>query len=150
MIIYKAGFNVSSPKHTKKNYETIILRIMTTCTSCETLYIVLSHTHITIGGLQAMWWRKIQSEIEVYDRLWTSNAAPVACLFLLKIMPFYDEILLSGQPPPGVQNTKTNDDIRIRRKRLSCVMESFTFFDQSSATIITTYSQSIFLKLGTL
>ena len=66
----------------------------------------------------------------IVDLLWTSNAAPVACLFLLKIMLFYDEILLSGQPPPGVQNTKTND-IKRRRKRLSCVMESSTFFDQS-------------------
>ena len=100
--------------------------------------------------VQAMWWRKIQSEIEVYDWLWTSNAAPVACLFLLKIMLFYDEILLSGQPFPGVQNTKTNDDIKIRRKRFSCVMESSTFFDQSWAAIITTYSQSSFLKLGSL
>ena len=25
---------------------------MTTCTSCKTLYNVLSHTHITIGGLR--------------------------------------------------------------------------------------------------
>ena len=62
MIIYKAGFSVSWPKHIKKvltrhfcKYfitETIILRIMTTCTSCTTLYNVLSHTHITIGGLR--------------------------------------------------------------------------------------------------
>ena len=62
MIIYKAGFSVSWPKHIKKvltrhfcKYfitETIILRIMTTCTSCKTLYNVLSHTHITIGGLR--------------------------------------------------------------------------------------------------
>ena len=62
MIIYKAGFSVSWPKHIKKvltrhfcKYfitETIILRIMTTCTSCKTLYNVLSHTHITIEGLR--------------------------------------------------------------------------------------------------
>ena len=32
--------------------ETIILRIMTTCASCMTLYNVLSHTHITIVGLR--------------------------------------------------------------------------------------------------
>ena len=86
-----------------------------------------------------MWWRKIQSETEVYDWLWTSNAAPVACLFLLKIMLFYDEILLSDQPLPGVQNAKTND-IKIRRKLLNCVMESSTFFDQSWAAIITILS----------
>ena len=62
MRIYKAGFSVSRPKHIKtiltrhfcKYFitETIILRIMTTCTSCKTLYNVLSHTHITIGGLR--------------------------------------------------------------------------------------------------
>ena len=62
MIIYKAGFSVSWPKHIKKvltrhfcKYfitETIILRIMTTRTSCKTLYNVLSQTHITIGGLR--------------------------------------------------------------------------------------------------
>ena len=62
MLIYKAGFSVSWPKHIKKiltrhfcKYfitETIILRIMTTCTSCKTLYNVLSHTHITIGELR--------------------------------------------------------------------------------------------------
>ena len=62
MRIYKAGFSVSRPKHIKKNIdktflevfttETIILRIMTTCTSCKTLYNVLSPTHITIGGLR--------------------------------------------------------------------------------------------------
>ena len=39
------------------------------------------------------------------DRLWTSNATLVACLFqikvilLLKIMQIYNEPLLSGQPP---------------------------------------------------
>ena len=62
MRIYKAGFSVSRPKHIKKilirhfcKYfitETIILRIMTTCNSCKTLYNVLSHTHITIGELR--------------------------------------------------------------------------------------------------
>ena len=38
------------------------------------------------------------------DRLWTSNASPVACLsqnklmFLLKILLIYDKPLSSGQP----------------------------------------------------
>ena len=46
-------------------------------------------------------------ELEVDDRLWTSNTSPVARLFqnklmfLLKIMLIYDKPLLSGQPPLG-------------------------------------------------
>ena len=53
-------------------------------------------------------WMKIQSFIEGEDRLWTSSAAPVACLFWSKVMCllnimlmlwFYNEPLLSGQPP---------------------------------------------------
>ena len=55
------------------------------------------------------------------------------------LRPCYDEILLSDQPLPGVQNAKTND-IKIRRKLLNCVMESSTFFDQSWAAIITILS----------
>ena len=49
--------------------------------------------------------KKIQSEIEDADQLWTSNAAPDVCLFqnkvvfLLKIILIYDEPLLRGQPP---------------------------------------------------
>jgi len=51
--------------------------------------------------------RKIKSEVEGDDRLWTSNASPVALLFqdklmfLLKIMLISDEPLLSSQPPLG-------------------------------------------------
>ena len=49
--------------------------------------------------------KKTTVEVEVDDRLWTSNASPVARLFqnklmlLLKIMLIYDKPLLSGQPP---------------------------------------------------
>ena len=49
--------------------------------------------------------KKIQSEIEDANQLWTSNAAPDVCLFqnkvlfLLKIMLIYDEPLMSGHPP---------------------------------------------------
>ena len=41
----------------------------------------------------------------VVDRLWTSNASPIACMFhnkvmfLLMIMLIYDKPILSGQPP---------------------------------------------------
>ena len=51
-----------------------------------------------------IWWRKIQSEIEGYNPLLTSNAYSVTVLFqnkvmfLLKIMLIYNEALLSGQP----------------------------------------------------
>ena len=49
--------------------------------------------------------RKINSEVEGDDRLWTTTAYPVALLFqnklisLLKIMLISDEPLLSSQPP---------------------------------------------------
>ena len=49
--------------------------------------------------------KKIQSEIEDANQLWTSNAAPDVCLFQnkvmfpLKIILIYDEPLLKGQPP---------------------------------------------------
>ena len=49
--------------------------------------------------------KKIQSEIEDADQLWTSNAAPDVCLFQnkvmfpLKIILIYDEPLMSGHPP---------------------------------------------------
>ena len=51
-----------------------------------------------------IWWRKIQSEVEVDDRLGTSHASPVARLFqnkvmfLLKIILIYDTLPLSDQP----------------------------------------------------
>ena len=49
--------------------------------------------------------RYTESEIEGDDQLWTSNAAPVLCLFqnkvklLLKVMLISDEPLFSDQPP---------------------------------------------------
>ena len=54
----------------------------------------------------------MQSEIEVDGLLWTNNAAPVACLFLLKVMLICDKPLLSGGhlpvprgwPPNGGSN----------------------------------------------
>ena len=54
---------------------------------------------------------EIQSVIESEDRLWTSDVAPVACLFQkysyvsakyytgMLMLWFYNEPLLSGQPP---------------------------------------------------
>ena len=51
--------------------------------------------------------RKIKCEVEGDDRLWTSNASPIALLFqnkvmfLLKIMLISDEPLLSSQPSLG-------------------------------------------------
>ena len=35
--------------------------------------------------ISRIWWRKIQSEIENDDQFWTSNNAPVACLFLNRV-----------------------------------------------------------------
>ena len=51
--------------------------------------------------------REIKAEVEADDRLWTSNASPIALLFqnkmmfLLKILLISDEPLLSNQPPLG-------------------------------------------------
>ena len=65
----------------------------------------LEGRHLLFGEYLQSRTKKIQSEIEVDDRLWTSNTSHVARLFqnevvfLLKITLFYDKPLLSGQPP---------------------------------------------------
>ena len=41
---------------------------------------------------------KIQSELEGDDRLWTSDAAPVACLFQNKVMFLLKIILIHDEP----------------------------------------------------
>ena len=65
----------------------------------------LEGRHLLFGEYLQSWTKKIQSEIEADDQLWTSNTSHVARLFrnevvfLLKITLFYDKHLLSGQPP---------------------------------------------------
>ena len=66
----------------------------------------LSPWYTHCGYILRTWWRKIKSEEEGDDRLWTSNVATVACfflkdrvLFLLKIMLIYWRTSVSGQPP---------------------------------------------------
>ena len=90
-----------------------------------------------------IWWRKIQSEVEVQDRLGTSHASPVASLFqnkvmfLLKIILIYDTLLLSGQTPlkchlPVTRECPLNGGwtvSKIQLKRSSvCLWERFSLW----------------------
>ena len=45
----------------------------------------LEGRHLLFGEYLQSWTKKIQSEIEVDDRLWTSNTSHVARLFMINL-----------------------------------------------------------------